>query len=304
MKTFKSIILSAIVLVVTGNLSFGQNDPAIKVYHSIEEGLKEPEKVEYLEIENISDEDSLELLSHFPKLHHLSLVDFHSSTAPESISKLKGLKVLRFVNDDFYTIPSSYSNLTNLTRLEFIYDTHLNLQNTFSVINKIPSLIELKIEGLPGPVFSDDLVFPSQIQHLSLRNNHLNQVPAGVFQLSRIQTLDLGNNEFFNLPIHLSSLVNLNTIYLDRLPYIKIDQLFSVLNDVPKLQFVHLEGNHLDIDRIEGFQERSLYQVFLDENLTENSAINKHKVNLLLPEVPQPSKDPSGAPFSIPLGRN
>ncbi|MFT6246085.1 MAG: Leucine-rich repeat (LRR) protein [Salibacteraceae bacterium] len=300
MNTFKSIISSTIVFALTANLAFGQNNPEIKVYHSIEEGLKEPEKVEYLEIESISDEDSLRFLSQFPKLQSLSLIDLHSASAPEAIADLTGLRELRFINDDFSTIPASYAKLTNLKRLEFIYDTHLNLQEALKVINKIPSLIELRIEGLPGSNFSNELTFPSQLHLLSLRNNHLNHIPNGILVLSELETLDLGDNEFFDLPYQLSNLTNLNTIYLDRLPLIQIDRIFPILNNVPKLQIVHLEGNHLNKEKIDGFRELSLFQIFLDENLI----MNQQKVYLDLPEISRYSNDPKDASIKIPINRD
>ena len=299
MNTFKSVILNAIVLFVTGSLALGQSDPNIKVYHSIEEGLKEPNKVEYLEIESISDEDSLKLLSQFPKLQSLSLIDFHSASAPEAIADLKGLKELRFINDDFSTIPASYEKLTNLKRLEFIYDTHLNVQDALHVINKIPSLVELTIEGLPGSQFSDELTFPSQLHFLSLRNNHLDHIPRGILNIFGLKVLDLGDNEFLELPFHLSDLTNLNTIYLDRLPFIHLDKAFPILNNMPKLKIVHLEGNHLDNEKIEGFRELSLFQLFLDEDLI----MNQQKVNLDMPKVSKFSNDPNDASIKIPIKR-
>lgn len=276
---------------------------SVQVYHSIGEALAEPEKVEVLEVLNVSDADSLELLTRFVNLKSLSLIDFHGTTAPASIAKLTGIRELRFINDDFYFVPDSYKNLVNLERVEFIYDTHLNLQSTFNFISELPALTELRIEGLSEPVFPDHIAFPQQLKILSLRNNHLNALPQGLAQLQALEVLDIGNNEFLELPGFLSELNGLNTIYLDQEPFLRFDQTFEILKKIPTLREVHLEGNHLSRETIEIYTREVVFNVFLDEDHAAFTPAYVPHINMKLPPMSQTGYTTQSGTFKIPINR-
>lgn len=294
-------ILAILGLFCLGQFTFAQATDEKKIFHSIAEGLEEPENVEYLEVINLTDKDSLELLNRFPHLLSLSLIDYHYSTAPEAISNISSLKELKLINDDFYTIPKSYANLTNLKRLEFIYDTHLNIQSAMNLANTLPALTELKIEGLMGPTFPDNIPFPSQLKFLSLRNNHLNQLPVTIKGIANLEILDVGNNELLEIPEFLSNLTKLNTIYLDQQPFLHIDYTFNILQKVPNLKFVHLEGNHLEWEKIQPYQDQSLFKIFIDNDFTQRSILYNRSLDMNLPKMPKFSDDPDAASFKIPI---
>lgn len=276
---------------------------SVQVYHSIGEALAEPEKVEVLEVVNFSGEDSLELLTRFVNLKSLSLIDYHGSTAPAPIAKLTGLKELKFINDDFYFVPDSYKNLVNLERVEFIYDTHLNLQSTLSFVSALPVLKELRIEGLSSPVIPNNLSFPRQLKILSLRNNHLNTLPQSISQLDGLEVLDIGDNEFLELPPFLTELKGLNTIYLDQEPYLRFDQTFDVLNQMPALRAVHLEGNHLTREIIEAYTREVVFNVFLDEDHAAPTQVYTPHINMNLPPMSQGAYSTPSGTFKIPINR-
>lgn len=293
--------ISCILFFLT--LSFAansQNSDSIKIYHSIGEGLREPNQVEFLEVINLTDLDSLELLTTFPNLKGLSLIDYHFGMAPESLSKLTELRELRFINDDFYTIPASYQNLVNLKKVEFIYDTHLNLESTFNFLSALPALEELRIEGLSAPVFSDQIQFPAQLKILSLRNNHLNVLPEGIATIKSLEILDIGNNEFMELPAFIKLMPNLSTIYLDQQPFLRFDYTFSLLKELPALTELHLEGNHLSREMVKSFTHESFFRVFLDEDHFARTHHYTPHINMNLPPM---LGAPSGT-FKIPFNRN
>lgn len=279
-------------------------EDSIHVYHSISEALAEPEKVQVLEVSNVTDSDSLELLTRFVNLKSLSLIDFHGTTAPASIAKLTGLKELRFIKDDFYFVPDAYKNLVNLERVEFIYDTHLNLKSAFDFISNLPTLTELRIEGLSEPVFPEDIVFPKHLKILSLRNNHLNALPRGLSQLQELELLDIGNNELLELPVFLSELNDLNTIYLDQQPYLRFDQTFEILKKIPSLSEVHLEGNHLSRETIEIYTREVVFKVFLDEDHAAFTPVYTPHINLKLPPMSQMGYTNQSGKFKIPINRS
>jgi Leucine-rich repeat (LRR) protein len=276
---------------------------SLHIYHSIEEALSEPEKVQTLEVIHLQDGDRLELLRKFPNLTSLSLIDFQSAEAPESISKLKGLKELKFINDDFRTLPDSYENLVNLEHLEFVYDTHLNLQNAMRLAGKLPALKELRIEGLPGLVISDQIEFPAHLRILSLRNNHLNHLPLGIVNLKDLEILDVGNNEFLDLPEFVADLPKLNTIYLDQQPFLKFDSTIDVLRKNPSLMEVHLEGNHLTREAIKPLGMDARFSMLLDEDHKAKSLMYSPHINDNLPPMPHEFHAPENASFKIPLKR-
>jgi hypothetical protein len=239
----------------------------------------------------------------FPKLHSLSLIDYHFATAPEVISNISSLRELKFINDDFYFVPNSYSKLKNLQRLEFIHDTHLNVQSALTLANKLPALSELKIEGLTGPVFPENILFPSQLKFLSLRNNQLNHLPNSIKAIKNLQVLDVGNNELLEIPDFLARLNKLTTIYLDHQPYLRLDHTFSVLQKLPQLKFVHLEGNHLEWTNIQPFEEQSLFKIFLGDDIQNETSAYNQDVKLNLPDMPKYSNNPDHASFKIKLNQ-
>lgn len=258
---------------------------SIRVYRSISEGLKEPDKVRVLEVSNLTDLDSLNLLTTFENLESLSLIDYHFGTAPPVIAELKGLKELKFINDDFYFIPETYKNLIHLEHLEFINDIHLDLTSTFNFAAALPSLIELRIEGLKGPTIPDQFEFPAQLKILSLRNNHLNNLPAGIGKLSALEVLDIGSNELLELPSFITNLNFLRTIYLDHQPYLRLSYSFELLNQIPTLNAVHLEGNNLNSASIERYQCEAFFKIFLDEDHAILSKMYSPHIQLNLPPI-------------------
>ena len=286
-------------ITLISQVAFNQRTEESKVFHSITEGLTAPEEVEFLEITNLQDVDSLGLLKLFPRLHSLSLIDYHFATAPEVIADISSLRELKFINDDFYIVPNSYAKLRNLQRLEFIHDTHLNVQSALTLANKLPALSELKIEGLTGPVFPENIVFPSQLKLLSLRNNQLNHLPNSIAAIKNLQILDVGNNELLEVPDFLIRLNKLNTIYLDHQPYLRLDHTFKVLQKIPRLKLVHFEGNNLKWEKIQPYLEKSLFKILLGDMNEDQSLVYKQELKLYLPDMPKFSNNPEHFSFKI-----
>ncbi len=300
MTVLQKLISCCLSLILITCHARSQETDSIKIYRSIGEGLQEPTQVEYIEVVNLNDLDSLDLLTKFPNLKGLSLIGYHFGTAPEALSQLTQLRELRFINDDFYTIPSSYQKLINLEKVEFIYDTHLNLQSTFDFLSALPALVELRIEGLYEPFFSDQILFPAQLKILSLRNNHLNTLPLGIAAIQSLEILDIGNNEFMELPSFIKSMPNLSTIYIDQQPFLRFDYIFSFLKELPALSDVHLEGNHLSREMVESLTRESLFKVFLDEDHFARTNHYTPHININLP----PMVGSPTSTFKIPINSN
>lgn len=203
MKTL--FLLGSILL--TSLFAVGQTT----VDHSISQGLEHPFEVKILELYS---SDSLEYLDDFPYLEKLTISNWDDSIAPPEIGNLTNLKELRFINDHFEAFPSSYKRLKKLQKLEFINDSISDLSPILRLSQDLPALQELRLEGFPSSLFTEQLTFPSQISRLSLRNNHLEKLPNSVFRLTNLEVLDLGRNDFIRLE-GLETFNNINTLYLD-----------------------------------------------------------------------------------------
>ncbi len=88
---------------------------SLHIYHSINEGLQEPEKVRTLEVIHLQDGDSLELLTKFPHLTSLSLVDYHSGVAPEPVPISRADSIMSFIN----VVPNPYYGLSDYETDQF-----------------------------------------------------------------------------------------------------------------------------------------------------------------------------------------
>lgn len=85
----------------------------------------------------------------------------------------------------------------------------------------------------------------TNLEFLSLKNDHLKEIPGGIGNLKNLKTLDLSGNDFRVLPQSFSNLSNLKEIYLNDEANMNVDQTLMVLKDLPKLQILHLENDNL-----------------------------------------------------------
>jgi Leucine-rich repeat (LRR) protein len=55
----------------------------------------------------------------------------------------------------------------------------------------------------------------TNLEYLSLKNDHLKVIPAGIMKLKNLRTLDLSGNDFMELPSNFGDLTNLESLYLN-----------------------------------------------------------------------------------------
>ena len=271
------------------------------IYNSLQSALQNPDNVYSLQIDGITNPDSLEMLGEFPNLKSLQLKGIKGSVAPNAISQLTQLQELRFINDEFDSIPQSFKRLTNLKRIDLVSDSNLNLESTFRVLNQLPSLTELRIEGFDNASLNDKLVFPAHIQILSIRNNHLDRLPLGVTKLNQLELLDIGENDFQLLPMELIQLSNLKTLYLDHESNLFFEQTFDLLHSFPKLEILHIDKSIFDQAETK-WKGKTPEQLLLNPNLFNASPY--YMPNTLF-TVPQPTV-PTGSgreTINIPISK-
>lgn len=83
------------------------------------------------------------------------------------------------------------------------------------------------------------------LQYLSLKNDHLKEIPNGITFLRNLKTLDLSGNDFKLLPKSFSNLTNLEELFLNNEKYFKIGSSLKTLSLLPNLKILHLEKDHL-----------------------------------------------------------
>jgi len=115
------------------------------------------------------------------------------------------------------------------------------------------------------------------LEYLSLKNDHLKEIPVGIGNLSKLKVLDLSNNDFKVLPQSFSRLENLIEIYLNDEKKMDINQSLSVIKDLPNLKIIHLENDNLkDIPQnLLNFPQ--LEMLYLNKNRFKKFPINELK---------------------------
>ncbi|MFT5885370.1 MAG: Leucine-rich repeat (LRR) protein [Arcticibacterium sp.] len=81
--------------------------------------------------------------------------------------------------------------------------------------------------------------FPNLL-YLSLKNDHLKEIPKGIGDLKKLEILDLSGNDFRSLPSTFSNLTSLQELYLEN------DHLKAIpkgIGNLKKLKILDLSGN-------------------------------------------------------------
>ena len=156
------------------------------------------------------------------------------------------------INKEYYDLGEALKNPNNVYRL------NLSNQN----FNALSDSVWGKFENL---------------EYLSLKNDHLKEIPSGIGNLKNLKILDLSNNDFKVLPQSFSRLENLREIYLNDEKEMDIDQSLRAIKDLPYLKILHLENDNL----------KSIPQGLLQFTQLETLYLNNNSFN----EIPMELKN-------------
>jgi Leucine-rich repeat (LRR) protein len=167
-----------------------------KEYTSLDEALKNPEKVYRLDLSNQKLQFSDSIWSQFTNLQYLSFKNDHLKEIPEGVGFLKSLKVLDLSGNDFEVLPSTFGNLTNLEELFLNDDKYLKLEKNIPVLSTLPNLKSLHIENDRLKSLPKDIYKLSHLESLYLNNNQFKQIPIEIEGLEKLEFIDFHDNEY------------------------------------------------------------------------------------------------------------
>ena len=85
----------------------------------------------------------------------------------------------------------------------------------------------------------------TNLEYLSLKNDHLKRIPNGVGLLKNLKVLDLSGNDFKRIPQSFGNLSNLQELYLNDEKNFQLKKNISILSKLPHLTALHLENDKL-----------------------------------------------------------
>lgn len=104
------------------------------------------------------------------------------------------------------------------------------------------------------------------LEYLSLKNDHLKEIPLAITKIKSLKTIDLSGNDFSKLPDAFSNLVNLEEIYLNDEKNMNLPKTLSILSNLPKLKTLHLENDNLSKLPSEILLFKNLENLYLNQN--------------------------------------
>jgi len=106
----------------------------------------------------------------------------------------------------------------------------------------------------------------TNLQYLSLKNDHLKQIPKGIGYLKNLQVLDLSGNDFKTLPSTFSNLTNLQELFLNDDKYFNFKKSIPILSALPNLKSLHIENDGLKSLPKSMYKLSRLESLYLNDN--------------------------------------
>ncbi|MDZ7605279.1 MAG: leucine-rich repeat domain-containing protein [Cyclobacteriaceae bacterium] len=106
----------------------------------------------------------------------------------------------------------------------------------------------------------------TNLQFLSLKNDHLKQIPNGIGNLKNLQVLDLSGNDFKVLPSTFSRLSKLEELFLNDEKNFQFEKNITILSNLPSLRFLHLENDGLKRLPKSFYNLNQIQSLYLNDN--------------------------------------
>ncbi len=123
---------------------------------------------------------------------------------------------------------------------------------TFKEYNSIEEALENPEKVYRLNLSNQDITIPNEtwlkfknLEYLSLKNDHLKEIPKAIGLLENLKILDLSGNDFNVLPKTFSRLQNLQELFLNDETNFSLDQNINILKPLANLRILHLENDAL-----------------------------------------------------------
>lgn len=144
------------------------------------------------------------------------------------------------LNKEFFSLDEALKNPENVYRINL---SNQNLQISDTIWSKFTNL-----------------------QYLSLKNDHLKQIPAGIGYLKNLKVLDLSGNDFKVLPSTFINLTKLQELFLNDDKYFKFKKNIPILSTLPNLKSLHIENDGLKSLPKDIYRLSHLESLYLNNN--------------------------------------
>ena len=106
----------------------------------------------------------------------------------------------------------------------------------------------------------------SNLEYLSLENDHLKELPEFITFLKNLKTIDLSGNDFKQLPKSFSNLQKLEEIFLNNDKDLDLPNTLKLLSNLPRLKTLHLENDNITYVPTEILNLKKLEELYLTNN--------------------------------------
>ncbi|MCP9767028.1 leucine-rich repeat domain-containing protein [Lacihabitans sp. LS3-19] len=147
----------------------------------------------------------------FKKFKNLELLNFYNNQIdelPESISKLQNLQILDLYHNDLRFLPNSFIELKKLQTLAISNNRLWQLPAGFEKLDS------LKVLFAHHNKFTSLAALPSNLEHLDLGFNLLEDIPQCFSNLQKVDELDISNNKIKSGAEILQGMKSLEKVYL------------------------------------------------------------------------------------------
>ncbi|WP_052085237.1 leucine-rich repeat domain-containing protein [Cellulophaga sp. E6(2014)] len=203
----KKVAFIILFLFSLENISAQQNS------NSLDLALKNPTKVEYL---NLSTKNLTEVPRGIGALTHLKTLDLSNNqltTLPEGIGQLIHLEKLILNKNNLTHIPESILNLKELKDLRLDKNQISTLPKK---IDKLAKLEKLTLRDNQLSVLPKSFYNLLNLKELDLTSNTITQISNDISKLQGLKVLQLQLNPLKELPEELGNLASLETLWLNK----------------------------------------------------------------------------------------
>lgn len=212
-----------------------------KTYHSLNEALANPDKVEELYLSGHKLKSLPPEIGKLKNLKFITLSDNLLSSMPPEFANLTNLERLLLGENQFTEIPASVYSLKKLKVLNL---SHNNISN---ISEKLWLLDSLENLDLSNNAIIDLNMKSNRLERLKIirfDNNYISEIPSLLFNSKKLESVYINNNNIRSIPPGISNLKEISSINMGKN---RIETLPPEIGSLKRLKMLKLNNNRLTI---------------------------------------------------------